>query len=203
MSTSTDAAQSTYTFNWDNVWHLAYAVIMIAILSIGFLGNALTVIILRRHEHASKSLTPLMLNLSIGSLIIIILGYPVIISLLLSGGQIRKENATCIWSAFVNGTVGKFGTYFIKTKCNSVNKVQEKRFRLAYISEMASKMRPHLIFSFLKVVLDGWLRRAFNREASHLTSITAPPERMLVKLCLTSWYSYFSSYFALTRDKPS
>ncbi|KAM7443612.1 hypothetical protein ABFA07_007689 [Porites harrisoni] len=109
MSTSTDAAQSTYTFNWDNVWHLAYAVIMIAILSIGFLGNALTVIILRRHEHASKSLTPLMLNLSIGSLIIIILGYPVIISLLLSGGQIRKENATCIWSAFVNGTVGISG----------------------------------------------------------------------------------------------
>ena len=145
MSTSTDAAQSTYTFNWDNVWHLAYAVIMIAILSIGFLGNALTVIILRRHEHASKSLTPLMLNLSIGSLIIIILGYPVIISLLLSGGQIRKENATCIWSAFVNGTVGKFGTYFIKTKCHSVNKVQEKRFRFAYNSEMASKMRPHLI----------------------------------------------------------
>ena len=145
MSTSTDAEQSTYTFNWDNVWHLAYAVIMIAILSIGFLGNALTVIILRRHEHASKSLTPLMLNLSIGSLIIIILGYPVIISLLLSGGQIRKENATCIWSAFVNGTVGKFGTYFIKTKCNSVNKVQEKRFRFAYNSEMASKMRPHLI----------------------------------------------------------
>ena len=75
-----------------------------------------------------------MLNLSIGSLIIIVLGYPVIISLLLSGGEIRKENATCIWSAFVNGTVGKFGTYFINTKCNSVNKVQTyKRFRFAYI----------------------------------------------------------------------
>ena len=129
MSTSTDAAKSTYNFNWDNVWHLAYAVIMIAILSIGFLGNALTVIILRRHEHAGKSLTPLMLNLSIGSLIIIILGYPVIISLLLSGGQIRKENATCIWSAFVNGTVGKFRTYFIKSKCNSVNKVYNESFR--------------------------------------------------------------------------
>ena len=129
MSTSTDAAKSTYNFNWDNVWHLAYAVIMIAILSIGFLGNALTVIILRRHEHAGKSLTPMMLNLSIGSLIIIILGYPVIISLLLNGGQIRKENATCIWSAFVNGTVGEFGTYFIKSKCNSVNKVHNERFR--------------------------------------------------------------------------
>ena len=122
MSTSTDAAKSTYNFNWDNVWHLAYAVIMIAILSIGFLGNALTVIILRRHEHASKSLTPLMLNLSIGSLIIIILGYPVIISLLLSGGEIRKENATCIWSAFVNGTVGKFGTYFIETNAIQLTK---------------------------------------------------------------------------------
>ena len=99
---------------------------MIAILSIGFLGNALTVIILRRHEHASKSLTPLMLNLSIGSLIIIILGYPVIISLLLSGGQIRKENATCIWSAFVNGTVGKFGTYFI-LKQNAIQLTKYKR----------------------------------------------------------------------------
>ena len=81
---------------------------MFAILSIGFLGNALTVIILRRHEHASKSLTPLMINLSIGSLIIIVLGYPVVISLLLRGGQISKEDATCRWNAFINGIVGMF-----------------------------------------------------------------------------------------------
>ena len=81
---------------------------MFAILSVGFLGNALTVIILRRHEHASKSLTPLMINLSVGSLIIIVLGYPVVLSILLKGGHVRKEEATCTWSAFINGTVGMF-----------------------------------------------------------------------------------------------
>lgn len=94
------------TFDWHDAWYLAYGIVMFAILSIGFLGNALTVIILRRHEHVSKSLTPLMINMSIGSLIIIVLGYPVVITLLLSGGQISKEDTTCKWSAFINGTVG-------------------------------------------------------------------------------------------------
>lgn len=79
---------------------------MIAVLSIGFLGNTMTVIILRKHEHASKSLTPLMINLAIASLIIIVLGYPLVISLVVRGSHVTKEDPTCRWSAFFNGTVG-------------------------------------------------------------------------------------------------
>ena len=68
---------------------------MFLILTIGFLGNALTVLILRKPEHVSKALTPLMINLSIGSLIIIVLGYPVVITLLLTGGQVGEDDPTC------------------------------------------------------------------------------------------------------------
>ncbi|KAK2574169.1 Melanopsin [Acropora cervicornis] len=93
-------------FNWNNAWFIAYGVVMIAVLSIGFLGNTMTVIILRKHEHASKSLTPLMINLAIASLIIIVLGYPLVISLVVRGSHVTKEDPTCRWSAFINGTVG-------------------------------------------------------------------------------------------------
>lgn len=93
-------------FNWNHAWFIAYGVVMIAVLSIGFLGNTMTVIILRKHEHASKSLTPLMINLAIASLIIIVLGYPLVISVVLRGSHVTKEDPTCRWSAFVNGTVG-------------------------------------------------------------------------------------------------
>ena len=68
---------------------------MFLILSIGFLGNALTVLILRKPEHVRKALTPLMINLSIGSLIIIVLGYPVVVTLLLTGGQVGTDDPTC------------------------------------------------------------------------------------------------------------
>lgn len=108
MSTSTARDQES-VFSWHDAWYLAYGIVMFAILSIGFLGNTLTVIILRRPEHASKSLTPLMINLSIGSLIIIVLGYPVVIGLLLSGGHVRKEDPSCRWNAFINGIVGTLG----------------------------------------------------------------------------------------------
>ncbi|XP_029184609.1 melanopsin-like isoform X1 [Acropora muricata] len=93
-------------FNWNNAWFIAYGVVMIAVLSIGFLGNTMTVIILRKHEHASKSLTPLMINLAIASLIIIVLGYPLVISVVVRGSHVTKEDPTCRWSAFINGTVG-------------------------------------------------------------------------------------------------
>ena len=83
------------TFSWHNAWYLTYGIVMFAILSIGFLGNALTVVILRRPQHARKALTPLMINLSIGSLIIIVLGYPVVLTTLLSQKQISKDDPTC------------------------------------------------------------------------------------------------------------
>lgn len=120
-------------FSWHNAWYLAYGTVMFAILSIGFLGNALTVIILRRHEHASKSLTPLMINLSIGSLIIIVLGYPVVISLLLRGGQISKEDATCRWNALINGIVGMFVVLSVNYQ-RSVSDVVPLRCCIKYLT---------------------------------------------------------------------
>ena len=110
---STTKEHSQTEFNWNDAWLLSYGVVMIAILSVGFVGNALTVIILRKHEHASKSLTPLMINLSIASLIIIVLGYPVVTSIVLRGGHVSKEDPTCRWSAFVNGTVGRSIALFV------------------------------------------------------------------------------------------
>ena len=82
-------------FSWHDAWYLTYGIVMFLILSIGFLGNALTVLILRKPEHVRKALTPLMINLSIGSLIIIVLGYPVVMTLLLTGGQVGEDDPTC------------------------------------------------------------------------------------------------------------
>lgn len=94
MASSKEQEPGT-TFSWHDAWYLTYGIVMFAILSIGFLGNALTVIILRRPQHVRKALTPLMINLSIGSLIIIVLGYPVVITLLMTGGQVSKDDPSC------------------------------------------------------------------------------------------------------------
>lgn len=94
MSSSKEQELGTI-FSWHDAWYLTYGIVMFLILSIGFLGNALTILILRRPEHVRKVLTPLMINLSIGSLIIIVLGYPVVMTLLLTGGQVSKEDPSC------------------------------------------------------------------------------------------------------------
>ena len=93
------------TFKWQSVY-LAYGIVIFFILLIGFFGNVLTIIVLRQREHCKKSVTPLMMNLAVADLLIIVFGYPAVISANLNGDLIRAGNPYCNWSAFINGTTG-------------------------------------------------------------------------------------------------
>ena len=93
--------------HFDDPAFIAYIVVMTIILVVGFVGNALTIVVLRCREHKSKNITPLMVNLAIADIIIIVFGYPVVVAANFSSGlDIRKNKSQCVWSGFVNGSVG-------------------------------------------------------------------------------------------------
>lgn len=100
MPTNTDPS-----FNWQSIY-LAYAIVMFLILLVGFFGNLFTIIVLRQREHRSKSITPLMMNIAIADLLIIVFGYPVMISTNLNGRLMYTGSHYCNWSGFVNGMTG-------------------------------------------------------------------------------------------------
>lgn len=93
------------TFKWQSVY-LGYGIVMFLILLIGFFGNLLTIIVLRQRMHRKMSVAPLMMNIAIADLLIIVFGYPAIISTNLSGDLMRAGSPYCKWSAFVNSTTG-------------------------------------------------------------------------------------------------
>ena len=92
----------------NNAGLIAYIVVMAIILAVGFVGNVLTIIVLRCHEHKDKSITPFMVNLAIADIIIIVFGYPVVVAanFTSSGLNVRNSRTQCVWSGFINGSVG-------------------------------------------------------------------------------------------------
>lgn len=88
----------------DNPTFIAYIVVMTAILAVGFVGNVLTIAVLRCREHRNKSISPLMINLAVADIIIIVFGYPVVVAANVSSGLLIRS--TCVWSGFINGAVG-------------------------------------------------------------------------------------------------
>lgn len=85
---------------------VAYVTVMFVILSLGFLGNALTILVLYQPTHRNETLTPLMLNLAVAGLFITVFGYPMSVSVILTGGDIGGDKTRCNWYGIVNGTVG-------------------------------------------------------------------------------------------------
>ena len=75
-------------------------------LSLGFLGNALTIVTLAHKDHRHRNITPYLLNNAIANLLIVVFGYPVAIGANLQGKRLLASNANCNWSSFVNGTTG-------------------------------------------------------------------------------------------------
>ena len=92
------------TFDWHKDGYLTYGTIMFLILTFGFAGNIMTLLVLYQREHRKRSVTPLMVNLALADMFIIVFGYPIAIQTNLRGELL--SNTTCVWSAFVNGTVG-------------------------------------------------------------------------------------------------
>jgi len=92
------------TFVWQKDGYFAYGFVMFLILTIGFLGNVLTLLVLQQREHRGRSVTPLMINLAVADIFIIVFGYPVAIHANLRGELL--ESSHCSWGGFVNGAVG-------------------------------------------------------------------------------------------------
>ncbi|XP_068677374.1 pinopsin-like [Montipora foliosa] len=84
--------------------YIAYVVVMSFILTTGFLGNLLTILVLKEREHRRKNVTPLMINLAAADLFIILFGYPVQVHANVSWEP--QINSHCNWRGFVNGVVG-------------------------------------------------------------------------------------------------
>ena len=100
-----DANQSGQeTFVWHERGYLAYGISMFLILSFGFIGNVLTLLVLKQPEHRSRGVTPLMINVALADISIVLFGYPIAIQSTFRGELL--ERSACIWVAFINGTVG-------------------------------------------------------------------------------------------------
>ena len=91
-------------FLWHKDGYLAYGTVMFCILTIGFVGNGLTLIVLHQRELRNRGVNSLMMNLALADIFIVALGYPIAIQANLRGKSLDRSR--CIWSAFVNGTVG-------------------------------------------------------------------------------------------------
>ena len=109
MDSNTSAGNASSTegkpFKWQAIY-LTYAIVMFLVLTVGFFGNVLTLIILRYPVHRKKIITPLMINLAVADLLMTVLVYPVIITSNLLGLSLQEGSIRCMWSSFANGATG-------------------------------------------------------------------------------------------------
>ena len=104
--------------------YFAYGFVMFLILTIGFLGNVMTLVVLYQHEHRKRTMTPLMVNLALADIFIILFGYPVALQAHLRG--MLLESSHCSWGGFVNGAVG-ISSIFTLTEMSVVSYYGLKR----------------------------------------------------------------------------
>ena len=102
---NTTATGRRKSFRWQEMY-LVYATVMFLVLTVGFLGNVLSFIILRYREHRRKVITPLMINLAVVDLLIIVLVYPVMAATNLLDNPLQEGSLACLWSSFANGAAG-------------------------------------------------------------------------------------------------
>lgn len=85
--------------------YIAYGVVMFCILTLGFVGNTLTILVLTKREHKGKGVTPLMINLAVADLVIIIFGYPTQVHANFTADGVPNDSH-CNFRGFINGIVG-------------------------------------------------------------------------------------------------
>ena len=66
-------------FLWHKDGYLAYDTVMFYILTIGFVGNGLTLNVWHQREHRNHSVNSLMMNLALEDIFIFALSYPIAI----------------------------------------------------------------------------------------------------------------------------
>ncbi|XP_031572514.1 melanopsin-like isoform X2 [Actinia tenebrosa] len=102
----TTNASSTGSLAWYDRNYYSYGTVMFFILTLGFLGNVLTIIVFLQREQRTKVIAPFVINLAVADLFIVLFGYPVAITANLSGMKLVSGESRCTWSAFVNGATG-------------------------------------------------------------------------------------------------
>lgn len=105
VENNTVSEGSGKSFDWQAIY-VVYATVMFLVLTVGFLGNMLSFLILRYPEHRRKVINPLMINLVVADLLIIILVYPALATTNLLGKPLREGSLACMWSSFANGSAG-------------------------------------------------------------------------------------------------
>lgn len=84
-----------------------YGASMFIILTLGLIGNALTVFVLLHPQHRHKSMTPLMLNLCVADLLVCLFGYTVAVNYNTADfANTGAAPALCFWLAFINTVTG-------------------------------------------------------------------------------------------------
>ena len=101
------------SFDFQKSGYGAFITIMLVILTLGFLGNVLTILVLYQPSHRKETLTPLMLNLAFSGVSITVFGYPLPITVIITGSDIAADQTRCNWYGFMMGTVGiaSIGTF--------------------------------------------------------------------------------------------
>lgn len=92
------------TFTGHKEGYLSFGIVMFAILTVGLVGNVLTLLVLQQRDHRRQTVSPLMMNLALADIFIIVFGYPIAIQANLQSQLL--ESSYCSWEGFVNGTVG-------------------------------------------------------------------------------------------------
>lgn len=101
QNTSSTSSPRLREFNF-----IIYGIVMSLILFLGFFGNVFTILVLRQKEHRKKMIVPFIINLAAADVFIVIFGYPIAVSSILSKDYIILERTRCKWSAFVNSSIG-------------------------------------------------------------------------------------------------
>lgn len=92
------------SFVWRKDGYLTYGVSMAVILTVGFLGNVLTLLVLKEREQRRRGVAPLMINLALANIFIMTFGYPIVLQANIRGKQLKSSK--CVWVGFINGSVG-------------------------------------------------------------------------------------------------
>ena len=67
------------TFSAHKEGFLSFSIVMLVILTVGFLGNVLALLVLQQRDHRRQTVRPLMMNLALADIFIIVFGYPIAI----------------------------------------------------------------------------------------------------------------------------
>lgn len=98
---------STYELHGGRHLYAYYGASMFIILSMGLVGNTLTLIVLMHPQHRNKSMTSLMVNLCVADLLVCLLGYTVAVNYNTADfANTGDRPALCFWLAIINCVTG-------------------------------------------------------------------------------------------------